>query len=441
MTIAQAVSVIKSSFNIGLLPHVVTILITISPVILAVILFVIMWELWVQYVRQDFFSEMKLKHTVLELRLPQETNKSPLAMETILQSIHNTSDTSFYSQYWKGEKRPWYSLELVSLGGQVKFMIWTEDRRKSGLMASLYSQFPGIEIYERDDYARSVHFDPKTMRIWAAEFKLNKDDPYPLKTYIDFGLDKDPKEEFKVDPLGNVIEYLGTVPPDSQIWFQIIVTAHVDQRTGHIVAFKKEDAFKKKSQKIIDDILVRNKLVGKKYGEEGGEITKEHKVAGGLMNDGFIAGPAITEGEKEATKAIERKSTKLLFDVGIRALYICPKDKFDGPFGIGGCISSMRQFNTEGYNGWKPNGDKWHAQFSGYPWEDYRNMRRNRQSRLALMAYKRRSFFYPPFQGTPSVLNTEELATMYHFPGSTASTPNLERVPSKKASAPANLPI
>jgi hypothetical protein len=39
------------------------------------------------------------------------------------------------------------------------------------------------------------------------------------------------------------------------------------------------------------------------------------------------------------------------------------------------------------------------------------------------------------------ILNTEELATIFHFPGQVAGTPTLERVPSKKAEAPSNLPI
>ena len=106
-----------------------------------------------------------------------------------------------------------------------------------------------------------------------------------------------------------------------------------------------------------------------------------------------------------------------MFDVGIRVLYISPKETFDTPFGIGGNISSWNQFNSESWNGFKSNGKKWYQSFAGYPWEDYKNMRRNRFGRLALMAYKRRSFFYTPFKTKPIVLNTEELATIYHFPG------------------------
>ena len=39
------------------------------------------------------------------------------------------------------------------------------------------------------------------------------------------------------------------------------------------------------------------------------------------------------------------------------------------------------------------------------------------------------------------VLNTEELATIFHFPGQIIKVPGLERVESKEASPPTNLPI
>ncbi len=99
--------------------------------------------------------------TVLEIKLPQETFKSPLAMELVLNAIHNTADGNWWAQFIKGEMRPWYSLEMVSFGGQVKFMIWTEDRRKARLISALYSQFPNISVQEVDDYARAVYLTPK----------------------------------------------------------------------------------------------------------------------------------------------------------------------------------------------------------------------------------------------------------------------------------------
>ena len=62
-----------------------------------------------------------------------------------------------------------------------------------------------------------------------------------------------------------------------------------------------------------------------------------------------------------------------------------------------------------------------------------------------LEAYQMRDYFWKsdykkkdrPF----FVLNTEELATIYHYPGMVAQTPSINRVDSRKVSPPDNLPI
>lgn len=415
----------QTPFSNAILNDVIQILITLSPILLAFILFLIFWPLWVNYVRSDFFAS--LKYAVLEIKLPKDVFKSPLAMEVFVNALHNTSDGSYFAQYWKGEKRPSYSLELISIEGNVKFMIWTEDRRKAGVMSALYSQFPGIEVHEVEDYTRGIQFDPATEKMWGGEFKFTKKDPYPIKTYVDYGLDKDPKEEFKVDPLVPFIEYLGNVGFNQQVWIQFIVRAHIKEqrKPGHF--FKKTDAWVDAARKEIDEIMQRDpktKIVGKKDKETGRVIP-----------------PTLADDEKNVVEALGRSITKQPFDVGIRAIYIAKKEFFDKPNGIGGIVGGFKHFSAEHLNGFKPDGDKWSPKFKGNPWEDYKNMRQNKSCKLVLEAYKRRCFFYDPFKGTPLVLNSEELATLYHFPGQVAGTPTLVRVPSKKGQAPSNLPI
>ncbi len=424
MPIEQLFQILLTEFKSIIAPQALQYVIFISPVALAVMLVMILWPLWVRYIRAKQF--LSLKYTVLEIKLPKDTFKSPLAMEVFLQSLHNTSDGSNFAQFWKGETRPWYSLELVSIEGKVKFFIWTEDRRKGGVMSALYSQFPGVEVHETGDYSQSVHFDPSTMKLWAAEFKFTKPDPYPIKTYIDYGLDKDPKEEFKVDPLLPLIEFLGSVGPNQQVWIQIPVRAHKDdqRKPGHW--FKKTDLWQDQAKDLVNKILIRD---------------AKTKVSGEMNPDtGYAKLPTVSKGEQVIIEAIERSVTKLAFDCGIRTIYMARSDLFSRPFGVGGIIGNLKHFNTESLNGFKPDGSVWHNRLSD-PWQDYKDIRRNRYAREALSMYKRRSYFYAPHERKPLVLNTEELATIYHFPGSVAATPTLERLPSKKSDAPSNLPV
>lgn len=407
-----------------LVPKAIQAVITVSPIILVIILAKIFWTLWLNYIRSSFF--LSLKYSVLELKLPKETFKSPLAMEVFLSSLHNTADGSEFAQYWKGETRPWYSLEIISIEGQVKFIIWTEDRRKSNLIAALYSQFPGIEVHEIPDYAKTVHFDPDKTRIWAAEMKLSRKDsePLPIKTYVDFGLDRDPKEEYKVDPLVPMLEFMGSLPPNAQVWIQIMIRAHKGEEGLPGFFMKRGDVWKENVEKYMNKIMVRD---------------AKSKISG-LKKDGKSDFVTISQGENEMVYSLERRMTKKVFDVGIRCLYITKKENYDPVFGIGGIIGSFGQFSGENTNGIRPNGDKLHP-LLGDPWQDYKNMRRNTFARIGLDAYKRRSYFYTPYDSKPLVMNTEEIATLYHFPGQVAQTPTLERIPSKKSQAPSNLPI
>ena len=426
MPIEQVIPTLINEFHSSMLPESIQFMIMISPIVFCILLAGMFWPIWVRYIRAKNF--LSLKYTVLEIRLPKDTFKSPLAMEIFLQSLHNTSNGSTFAQYWKGDTRPWYSLEIASIEGRVKFFIWTEDRRKAGVMNGLYSQFPGIEVHEVEDYMRSVHFDPALMKIWAAELKFTKDDPYPIKTYVDYGLDKDPKEEFKIDPMLPLLEFLGNIGPNQQVWIQIPIRAHINDQAKPGHWFKKHDAYQDKAKKLVNDMMIRD---SKTKG-----IKKENKKEGELYPDI----PRLSKGEQDVIEAIERSVSKLSFDAGIRGMYIGSKESFNTILGVGGILGSFKHFNTESLNGFKPNGDVWHPRL-GDPWKDYKDIRRNRFSADALAMFKRRSYFYAPHEGTPMILNTEELATIYHFPGSVAATPTLERIPSKKAEAPSNLPL
>ncbi len=374
------------------------------------ILGLIFWVWWVRFV-QMAFNEAQPR-ILLEIKAPREVDKSPLAMEVVLGAfLQGHRESSFIARYWKGQSRPWFSLEIVSLGGHVHFYVWTEANMKNVIQSQFYSQYPGVEVVEVDDYVKKAPFDLTKMNMWAMQYEYNKSPVYPIKTYVDYGLDKDPKEEYKVDPLVSMIEFFGSIKKDEQIWFQFVIRQHKSEKRAGL--FSKKSSWKDDAEKVIK------------------------KLREALMDEETKRERRPTKGESDTIAAIERSISKPAFDVGIRAIYWAPREAFDKstPSGIS---STFRLYNSESLNGFRHG---YESDFTKLPWEDFRDMRVAKRKRTMMDAYKRRNFFFFPFTANPLIMNTEALATVYHIPGKTSTTPTFERIPSKKAQAPSNLPV
>ena len=375
---------------------------------------------WTAYVRLDYIYNQE--YLLLEIKLPRELTKSPQAMEIFFASLYNTGgESTFIERGWDGKTRPWWSLELVSLEGQVHFYIWTRAFFKNMIQAQIYAQYPSVEIHEADDYTRGVYYNNKTMSMWGCYFRKNKKKPdaYPIKTYVDYGLDKTSvEEEEKVDPMSAVLEYLSSIGKGEQIWIQIIMRAHTEEKPIPDLIFGKKD-WKASASKEIDKIMKRDK--------------KPKKDEKETINFGEFL---LTKGERAKVEAMERNLGKLPFDCGIRGMYIANNENFDA-ISIPGLIGSFRQYSSNDLNEIKFY--DW-TDFD-YPWQDFRNMRKDYMKRRIIAAYKARSFFYEPYKRKHFVLSSEELATIFHLPGKAVETSSLNRVVSRKAEAPANLPI
>jgi hypothetical protein len=387
-----------------------------SPFWLSLVLVLLFWKMWVGYVRAKFIA--KMDWVLLELRLPKEINKSPMAMELVIQELFQTfNEANFIDKYWKGGVRPWHSLELVSIEGQVHFFVYILKGSRKGFESALYSQYPNVEVHEVPDYTRQLQYEgDDDWKLWGCEFKLTKPDPYPIKTYVDYGLDKDPKEEFKIDPMTPTLEFLGSLEKGEQVWLQILIRAHKKENKKKGAWFEKtdkwEDEAKEEIEKIIKDSMPKD--------------VEDAKPS--LMN--------VTPRKKDAIEALERSVSKVPFDVGMRGIYLAHKDVFS-PSRIGGVIGSVKQYSSIDLNGFKPT----NTTGVTYPWQDFRGMRVGAKKRFMFDAFRRRSWFHSPYKQPHFVLNTEELATMYHMPGGVAETPTFRRIESRKAEPPVGLPV
>jgi hypothetical protein len=262
----------------------------------------------------------------------------------------------------------------------------------------------------------------------------------PIKTYIDYKLQDNPKEEFEINPLVPVLEFLSSVKPGENIYIQIVIRAHKKE--------KRKGFFIKATDWSTEVMELRAKFV-------------EAARAEGR--------PVFAEEEAKIINALNRAVQKFPFDTGIRILYIADKDIYTNTT-VTGLRGILRPFSSAfGESLDKidlkktredrerdlqndPSKRPHYAAFNGftfggrstdfdYPWEDFYDVRMNYKRRKFIDAFKRRMFFYPPYHEPTNVLTTEALATLWHFPGSVAAVPGLQRIESKRGQAPANLPV
>ncbi len=402
------------------------------PIAVPVLLGFLAFEKYVSANRQRYFNS--LNWTLMEIVPSPDIVKSPAAMELFLLALYQTGGEGTWIDRWvKGKVRTWFSLELVSLGGRIRFYIWCESKNKKYLESQIYAQYPGTEVRDAEDYAAKLNLT--NYEMMATELSLAKADPYPIKTYVDYQLDKEQEEEYKIDPLTPILEYFATLPEDNYAVIQIFVRAHKAEDPDPKKLFpsmsKKVDNWKDDAKKEIAKIKEESFIDV----EEGG-VKKKQNVQ--------------TETQKRQISALDKSVTKFAFDTGIRLVYIAKKEVFSGG-NFGSLAGSFKQFNSGELNSFKPRSGA--TTSFDYPWQDPFKTKVRKMKTEYLEAFQIRDYFWkslPRIKMTDFwrdndrpyfVLNTEELATIFHFPGMVAQTPTMDRVDSKKATPPDNLPI
>jgi hypothetical protein len=371
------------------------------------VLFFMFWEIWILYIRILHVSG--LAWVLLEVRVPRTQMKSPRAMEMVFNALHRTKEGNPFEKYWQGFVKQWFSFEIASAGGDVRFFVRTPAGLRRLVEAQIYAQYPDTEIIEVDDYTKALPLDmPNTeYNLWGAEFGATKEDAYPIRTYVDFNLEDMKEEMEKSDPMSSLLEFMGSIHRGEYVWAQFNIRAA-------------DDKWVKEGAKLRDKMLGRDK-----------------PAVDGIMPKAM----ALSTGERDLMAALERNMEKLGFDSGIRMMYIARRDVFS-PVNIASITGVLKQYNTKNLNGFKP------VKTVSVDWPfdmitPYKMRKEFENQKKMLRAYRERGYFYPPFSKDRKsmVLTSEELATIYHYPGMTVSTPTFARTDTKKGAPPTNLPI
>ena len=419
-----SVLLMSTVFAFGMVTTALSLALFLSPLWMPIMIVGAVWSTWIIWRRSEFIAQQE--HVLLEIKPPRTIERTPLAMETVIDAMHlDPGEGNWYARSVKGGVRPMWSLELASIGGQIHFFIWARKGFRRQVESHVYAQYPGAQVVEAPDYTRMISGKPSEWELFACDYRHTNKDPYPIKTYVDYGLDKVQKEPEQTDPLANVLEFLGSMGPDEQFWVQFILRVHKGDKYSKAAKDGKPYTWAHEANEIIEKIRkdTRSSYVDPNTGKE---------------MPGF---PNPTKGQSEVMAAIERNIGKQAFDVGVRAVYVAKKGKFNGAT-VAGMKALFKQFSSNTYNGITWAGGRGLLKFDDYPWEWNTEIYKEKERAELLDAYRRRQFFYEPHSWNDyMVMSSEEIATLYHIPSRAVSTPGLARIPSSTSEAPPNLPI
>lgn len=399
-----------------------------------ILLFFTALESWLTYVRQKYL--LSIKWVLLEVKPPPDVEKSPKIAENIFSGLHAVyvKPISWRSKFFKGEVQNWFSFEIIGNGGEINFYIRTPENLRNLVEAQVFAQYPDAEINVVDDYIDSLprYLPNDDYDLFGTELIFTKEDAYPIKTYPFFEEESGRGEFKRTDPLAPLAETLSTLEPGEHIWLQLLVRG-----TG------KE--WVDKAQPVLD------KLTGKKPKVEGDIFSKIVDFLGYLLPGGAPAEEKkeekqefstmkLTPGQKFVLEQVENKIAKLGFKTGYRFLYIARKELFRSSR-IAAVTGMFKQLYFNNLNSFKPNADTVTKADGWFAWlfPSHRGFFADQQEFNRkwhiYQAYRKRSFVKKVV-----ILNTEELATLFHLPGIGVKAPAFPRVEAKKGQPPAGLP-
>lgn len=404
-------------------------------IIIPLVLFFIWKYFWVWGLNQMW--RKKIKWVVLELKIPRNILKTPKAMENVFSALHAMwyKPVEFEDIYFKGEELLWFTCELVGYAGGVSFYIRCPQGFRNLVESAVYSEYPDAEILEAEDYTELMPdvLPNAAYDIWGNDFILSKPNSYPIRTYEFFEANVD---EQRLDPIASIAETMSRLREGEAIWLQYLIRPVTDK-------------WKKEGEEIRDKIMERKKEEPKgwlasigagffqfvknlfwasvEYPVWSETEKKEEKLK-------FIN---LSPGERNVLEAVENKIAKLGFEAAIRFIYIDRRDSFTQA-NISAINGALRQFNTQDLNSFRILRDTktfiTSRKLTYKSW--FRKSRVYLRKRLIYDLYRLR--WFPPKY---SILNTEELATIFHFPLVTVEAPLLRRLETRKGEPPANLPI
>lgn len=336
-----------------------------------------------------------IETVLLILEIPRANDKSELAAEQLFASLHGILRDARELKLNDGMQEH-LSFEIASVGGRIRFYVWTPRSLQSFVEGQIYSQYPSVQIHAaEEDY---VAHERQHSVTYTSEITLTGQEFLPIKTF----------QSFEVDPLAGITGTLAKLEDtQDEIWIQMLVRPIADD-------------WHKASDRWIQTLRGGNPLSLASTSLDKFDI----RWFGGLFEalwrppeqgSGGSGSKELSDRDKTRISEAEKKATKLGYQVKIRVA-ILTESQTNARLRMQAIVGTFKQFNSTNLNGFKMTRDSFRK-------ED-------------LARYKTRLFADRGY-----ILNIEEVASVFHLPHTNVETPNIVWASNKTAEPPATLPV
>jgi len=395
------------------------------------------WLLW----RQGIW-EKNIEYVLLAIDVPKENEQTPKAVEYFFDHLTGfDKEPTLQEKYINGFLPTRVTLELVSIGGYVQYLIHTPVKFRDLVEAALYAEYPDAELTEVEDYIDGIpkpddfakEYPAKGWKFWGSEISFYRPNPYPIRTYVEF---EHMLSRTLKDPMANILEILSRIGPDEQVWIQWVVQTaprNWAEESRKLVKKLIGETTKKKGTSFLD--IPQQVIQGSVESITATLIDPNDFSVNEGTDSSFQKNRLLqmTPGEISVVQAIERKAAKAAFKVRGRMCYFAKEASFSKARGVSGVYGALKQFNTGHMNGFAPP-----PKSKTEAWYFLASYRTRQRMRALLAGYRSRS----NWAGHKSmIMNTEELASIWHFPDLSVKAQLVQKTESKKSEPPTATPF
>ena len=297
---------------------------------------------------------------------------------------------------WLFGRADQFSMEVVAHQKLIYFYFSAPRERAAYLEQQILANYPDAVAEEVKDYNI---FHPKN-EVAAGFLKLKRSFVFPLRTY----------KKMDTDPFNAIINSISKLDADDGIAIQYMVRSA--KAAWHRRLRTVTDEIKK--GKSIEEALKMNKFV--KALNKLGDLIQLNKDNSQEISAKEKDG-RLSQMEEEIVKNIEEKNSKSGLEVNIRVV-VSAGNKGAAAAHLQNIAGSFSNFNSYEY---------------GNSFRDKINTK-NQNKTINDFIHRRFS------EETSFILNSEELAGLFHLPSAWTETPNIYWLTAKHAPAPADSP-